>query len=370
MTDTYSGTATGADRGTADKRSPAEIELEIQRTRARMTENVDELTWKLNPDRLKARARQKLHNKMQETQEAVVDKVRHTAHEVGDHAREAGSGIFGTMKENPIPTAMIGAGIAWLIVGSRRQRSDDYDSDSYGRYYTPRSYRSADTAMYGGAPGATSAVGGTAAGGIYSSEGYDAAEEGHGLGAKTSELRGRMSEKTSEARHKAAEKASHARERLGETASDARDTVREKADAVKSRASDLGHEAADRARRTRGWAEQQMDENPLVMGAAVLALGAVIGSLVPTTRKEDELIGPRRDELMDRARSTMHDAREVVSATARETMESVKEEVGMQKDTMRNAAADLKSELQTSAKKVAHDAKETARSEAEQRNLT
>lgn len=341
--------------------SPAEIELEIQRTRARMTENVDALTWKLSPDHLKARARHKLH----ETQEAVVEKVRHTAHEVGDQARQAGSGLIGTMKDNPIPSAMIGAGLAWLIIG-RRRRSHEFDAaaDSYGRYYPPNAY--SDAPAYGAM---SSTVGATSGGGIYSSTGVDAEEEHHGIGDKAAELRERVSEKTSHARERVAETASHARERVSETAADARDTVREKAEAARARAADLGHGAAERARRTKGWAEQQMDENPLVMGAAVLALGAVVGSLVPTTRKEDELLGPRRDELIDRARSTMHEAREVIGTTARETMNSVKEEVGLQKDTVRNAAADLSSELQTSARKVAHDAKETARSEAEQRNL-
>jgi hypothetical protein len=269
------------------------------------------------------------------------------------------------MKDNPIPSAMIGAGLAWLIIG-RRRRSHEFDAatESYGRHYPPNAY--SDAPAYGAM---SSTVGGTAGGGIYSSGGLETDEEHRGIGDKAADLRERVSEKTSHARERVAETASHARERVSEKAADARDTVREKAEAARTRAADLGHGAADRARRTKGWAEQQMDENPLVMGAAVLALGAVVGSLVPTTRKEDELLGPRRDELMDRARSTMHDAREVIGTTARETMNSVKEEVGLQKDTVRNAAADLSSELQTSARKVAHDAKETARSEAEQRNL-
>lgn len=344
-------------------RSPAEIELEIQRTRARMTENVDALTWKLSPEHLKARARHKLN----ETQEAVVEKVRHTAQEVGDQARQAGSGLFGTVKENPIPSAMIGAGLAWLILG-RRRRSHEFEAagDSYGRYYAPNSYAPASGAPY---DTMSSTVGGTAAGGIYSSSALEREEEHRGMGDRAADLRDRVSEKTSHARERVAETASHARERVAETASDAKDTVREKAEAARTRAADLGHGAAERARRTKGWAEHQMDENPLVMGAAVLALGAVVGSLVPTSRKEDELIGPRRDHLVDRARSTMHEAREVIGTTARETMDSVKEEVGLQKDTVRNAAADLSSELQTSARKVAHDAKEAARSEAEQRKL-
>lgn len=399
MTDTHRELSrpTAADRP-AVPQNPAEIELEIQRTRARMTEHVDALTWKLSPDNLRARARHKLHETLHETQEAVVEKVRHTAHEVGDTARQAGSGLFDTLKANPIPAAMIGAGLAWLVVGSRRRSHDELDSgDTYGGYYNPRAYVPADTAVTGMA---SQSYGGTAGGGIHASESMSAAgrsgyaETGastagsmstagagpaHGNTMGVGTMSGRM-ETESESRSGMGAKAGEVKERIGETASHAREAVRDRAHAVtdrashamsaaRSRATDLRYGAADRARRTRGWAEQQMDENPLVLGAAVLALGAVVGSLVPTTRREDELIGPRRDELMDRARGRMREAREVLGATARETLESVKEEAGMQKETLRSTAEDLSSELKTSAKKVAHDAKETARTEAEQRNL-
>lgn len=361
MTDMHGTTGTAA--APPEPRNPAEIELEIQRTRARMTENVDALTWKLSPDRLKARARYKLH----ETQEAVVEKVRDTAHEVGDQARQAGSGLFGLMRENPIPTAMIGAGVAWLIAGSRRHARDEFDSeDSYGGYYAPDAYVPVDTAATTGV--GTGAVG-TAAGGIQSSHADLESEQGRGMGERAAEMRERVSEKTAHARERVAEKTAHARERVRDKAHMASERASDLRHDAADRARHLRHGAADRARRTRGWAEQQMDENPLVMGAAVLALGAVVGSLVPTTRREDELIGPRRDRLMDRARSTMHEAREVIGTTARETIDSVKEEAGMQKDTLRSTAEDLGAELATSAKKVAHDAKETARTEAEQRHL-
>lgn len=358
--------------------SPAEIEADIQRTRARMTEHVDALSWKLSPERLKAEARQKLH----ETQEAVVDKVRDTAHEVGEQAKQAGSGFVGLLKENPIPAAMIGAGLAWLIVESRRDSSPEYVgygegyAERYGRYYNPASYTAAPAGTVGSTTGAYAEAGGYGG----ASAGYETDTYGTGTGGTYSGGMHVGSEEERGFRERAGEKAAHLRDRVSDTTSGARDAVRERthaageraselASSARERASDLSHAAADRARRTKGWAEHQMEDNPLVVGAAVLALGAVVGSLVPSTRKEDELVGARRDALMDRARGSIREARTVIGETARETLASAREEAGYHRETLKQTAGDLGSELKTSAKKVAHDAKQTARSEAENRNL-
>src|SRR5690606_26159857 len=144
-----------------------------------------------------------------------------TAHEVGDQARQAGSGLIGTIRNNPIPSAMIGAGIAWLIAGRRRRSHEsERSSESYGGYYSPQPYTSADTAMYGPPAGT---VGATSGGGIRSSPraDYDTSgmdhEEHRGMGDKAAALRDRVSDSTSHARERVSAKASHARERVAET---------------------------------------------------------------------------------------------------------------------------------------------------------
>lgn len=45
-----------------------------------------------------------------------------------------------------------------------------------------------------------------------------------------------------------------------------------------------------------------LDENPLKVGAATLALGFVAGLALPLTRKENELMGDTRERLLERAR--------------------------------------------------------------------
>src|SRR3546814_2664080 len=58
--------------------------------------------------------------------------------------------------------------------------------------------------------------------------------------------------------------------------------------------SDLLRHTADRAR---GGFTQLLNEQPLALGAMGIALGALLAASVPPTRREDELMGQKSDEL-------------------------------------------------------------------------
>ncbi|MBY6067832.1 DUF3618 domain-containing protein [Leisingera aquaemixtae] len=49
------------------------------------------------------------------------------------------------------------------------------------------------------------------------------------------------------------------------------------------------------------------DDNPLAAGAIALGLGALIGALLPATRREDELLGAHRDALAARAEAALRE---------------------------------------------------------------
>lgn len=82
-------------------------------------------------------------------------------------------------------------------------------------------------------------------------------------------------------------------------------------------ARDKAHHAAQslrqRAHRTRMGAQELFDDNPLAVGAMAVAAGALLGALLPETRREDEMMGNARDRLRDRAEaasdSALHQAR-------------------------------------------------------------
>ena len=86
----------------------------------------------------------------------------------------------------------------------------------------------------------------------------------------------------------------------------AKDRVVDATGAARERAAELSWRARERARyqtrqaRVGFW--ETMEERPLALGAAALALGVMAGLMIPSTRKEDELMGETRDRLMERAK--------------------------------------------------------------------
>ena len=88
----------------ADARSPQEIEFEIERTRERMSNNIDALGDKLSPDNLK-----------QQAKDAIAGKAQDVVANVGDQARQTGSRVMDFITENPLPVAAVTLGAIWLV---------------------------------------------------------------------------------------------------------------------------------------------------------------------------------------------------------------------------------------------------------------
>jgi len=62
------------------------------------------------------------------------------------------------------------------------------------------------------------------------------------------------------------------------------------------------------ARRRQSQVQRMVQENPLLVGAGALMLGAAFGMAVPKTETEDELMGEARDQVVGRARDMARDA--------------------------------------------------------------
>ena len=101
---------TGATRGA---RNPAEIESDIRRTRDRMGEEIEAIGEKLSPERIKQRAK-----------DAVTRKTRETSR-----------GLWRTVRENPVPTAIVALGMTLLMRARNKQRDswNGYSTDSWSR---------------------------------------------------------------------------------------------------------------------------------------------------------------------------------------------------------------------------------------------
>lgn len=85
------------------------------------------------------------------------------------------------------------------------------------------------------------------------------------------------------------------RDRAGELGSNVRDSMGASADNLRHSA----HKVADQTTALKGQFDQMLHEQPLVLAALGIALGAALGAALPSTRKEDELMGASSDRLTD-----------------------------------------------------------------------
>jgi ElaB/YqjD/DUF883 family membrane-anchored ribosome-binding protein len=99
-------------------------------------------------------------------------------------------------------------------------------------------------------------------------------------------------------------------------------------------------QAKGQAKRAKGLAE----DNPLGLAVGAVAVGFLAGLLVPSTRIEDEKLGPMADEVKDRVREVGSEAvergKQVASDAADAAKESGREHADELKSSAREQASD------------------------------
>ncbi len=88
-------------------------------------------------------------------------------------------------------------------------------------------------------------------------------------------------------------------------------------------AQQIGSQAATLANRSGNVLQQALHDSPLAVGAAVLAVGAVVALAVPQTPQEHQLMGPTRDRLVAKAQETAQEMAERAQAAAQDTAQKV-----------------------------------------------
>ena len=135
----------------------------------------------------------------------------------------------------------------------------------------------------------------------------------------------KVSEKMDAARSKVSEAASRAKEAVAGSTADAGDTAGGVASRVRE-ATPSAAQVKQRARRAAGLAQ----ENPLGLALGAAAIGFLAGLAVPSTRVEDERLGPVADEVKERVKETGQEAlergKEVAREAASSTAETAKEQ--------------------------------------------
>ena len=176
-------------------------------------------------------------------------------------AREYAANLGSSVKTNPMPATLAGIGIAWMMaVGSRSPAPQDDGS------------------------------------GVGIGESMRSTGESVGQGLQS------------------------ARDSVGERVQSAKQTLMGGMQSAKEHASQLRGSARATVDSARESWDYVLREHPLVLGAIGLALGAVVAAAAPRTRKEDELMGEARDDLMERAKQAGGEKLDPVTSAAKDAV--------------------------------------------------
>jgi hypothetical protein len=224
-------------------RSSEDIEREVEAAREDLDQTVEALKSKMSPGQ-------------------ILDELTRSLKGTG--AESMVSNLGAQVKENPLAVAMIGAGMAWLMMGKKEgAASETYAGPAdYGDFQQHDTY----------AP---------------SSQTNSASSEGSALKDKVSGM------------------ASHAKEGVMGAAGHA-----------KHSAQHLGEQAAHAGQKIQRTFMDTLEQEPLIVGALGLAVGVAMGAALPATRVEDKTFGKMRDQVLEKGREAARQGMEMATDAA------------------------------------------------------
>lgn len=343
-------------------KSSAELEREVREQRADVERTLDAIQERLSPGQL-------------------VDQAM-------TYLRDGGGGEFvrnlgDSVKHNPVPVALIGVGIAWMMASSGRRNGyparDHWIEEDFDEFDDLEPYEASvyDTpgATYSGTPGAASPglheAGPGAAeptSGAWSSTATDEDGDHAGFADRAKATAEGARERAEELRQRARGAAHDARASAGEMSAEARAAMARARRGLSDRARRTRESAGRYGRQARRGFLSTLDEQPLVLGAIGLAVGAALGSALPPTEREDRLMGDTRDRLKRRAASAGRDQMERAGAAAGAAYDAARDEAehqGLTPEGGRSAVEAARDKVE----RVAEAAATAGKSEAERQGV-
>ncbi len=267
---------------------------------------------------------------------ATIGKVEHMVQTVGNTTRDMaegandttkglGSAVMGTIERNPLPAALAAIGLGWLYLKRPKGAAGSVAS----RLYTPYSSYRADQAgrrtagdTVGSAAGAVGDTVGSAAGAVGDAASTTAGAMGDAVGTTA----GTMGDAVGNVGDALGNTAGNVGDALGSAASAVGETVGGAAAGTQDAARGLVAEVQHQASQVGNGFQKLAQENPLAVGVAGVALGSLIGLLVPETQGERQLMGGARDTVMDKAAGTAQETMDKVGSIASEAGGTAKQE--------------------------------------------
>jgi len=277
-------------------RTTREIERDVERTRSDIEDTVEALRDKMSIGQ-------------------IVDEAAHYFRASGGN--EALSNFAAQARANPMPLALVGIGLAWLMSGRGQPAMSSYSS------YTG-SYAGNGGSAYSGGIGAQAGEAAGSAKDALSSTGRKAGEAVstgmHKVGDTASQAYGQVSDTASQTYGRVSDTASQAYGRVSDTASQAYGRV---SDTASQTYSQVSHRAGQ-AQRT---VSELIDSEPLILAGLGLAVGAAIGAMMPGTRTDQQLMGEKIEELKEGATEMAREEWDKAKSVAKDAASAAMSEV-------------------------------------------
>jgi Protein of unknown function (DUF3618) len=312
-----------------DARSTGEIKSDIRRTRDRLDETLDILNERLSP--------RSILNDILSWFESQAGK---TSSGAADSLKRGGRGVVRQIRENPIPSVLIGAGITWMILRGDEDGSPSQDRPGHGSHDL----------------------------GLRGFSGEEEEQQGTGVGSVIKEKAGQVQDALSGAVGTATEKMSN----IGSGFQEGTGSVGAAIGQGIHRTTRAGTDATQQLQRSYTYMgarfQEAVEEYPLALAVGFLGVGLLTGLFLPRTRQEDKLMGETSDQLIEQAKKTGTEALQKTKRVAQRVVESTLDEAKRQGLTPQ-AAGDKISEMAGKLGSVASQAKEEAIKAAEEEQL-
>ena len=261
-----------------------QLAAEIDETRGDLSQTIQAIGEKLEPGNVAREATETV----KATTLGKVEQMSYGAQETWRDVRSGNpGGIVETIKTNPVPAGMVGVGLAMLFMNRGKQAQDR----QYRDYDARGGYQSFD---YGSSlPGDRSY---TRQGSSWEPREWER-RSGNGGGNPLEQAGSAV-----------AGAAGSAGDTVGRVADQAGQKVGKLADTVGQTAGDIPQQAGYYVEQGGSQVRRFIDENPLGAGVIAVAAGAALGMLLPSTQIERQTIGQARDQLVEQAESTVHQA--------------------------------------------------------------
>lgn len=228
------------------EKTSAELEREAEAVRAQMSETADSLQKRLSPGQL-------------------ID-------ELGKYLRDSDGNLAlhnlkTQVRDNPLPLAMIGAGFAWLFMGS----GPTVDRFTSGR----REATGAE--VWEGASGWAEGTPNGETVGTDRDDSSRSSSVSDGIGSAYSAAAGTASS-------------------VARSVADGAEAAGNSAMAAGRRASNSVYDAGSRTRRM---LSDTLEQEPLILGALGVAVGAAVGAMLPRTGMEEKYLAPYGDKMRE-----------------------------------------------------------------------